>query len=253
VGNYNSLQTTVSQRVSRGLQFNANYVWSHFLDSIDSSSWGSSSGNDYYQRSYNPGANYGASNFDIRNSFKTSAIYDLPVGKGRQFLNSNTLVDEVVGGWQVAPTIIWSSGTPYTLVMSADNSFAQTGPGKGNAQQYPNQIGNPRPNHQSLTEWFNPAAFEQPAAGTFGNTQRNSLYGPQYFLFNAAVGKSFHIWESVNFELRASANNVINHPSFDAPGNQSSSNNVINGGNVGALNKLTVNGRTMQIYGRISF
>ncbi len=47
-----------------------NYVWSHMLDSIDSSGWGSSSGNDYYQRSYDVGANYGASNFDIRNSFK---------------------------------------------------------------------------------------------------------------------------------------------------------------------------------------
>ncbi len=50
VSNYNSLQTTISQRLSQGLQFNANYVWSHMLDSIDSSGWGSSSGNDLYQQ-----------------------------------------------------------------------------------------------------------------------------------------------------------------------------------------------------------
>jgi Carboxypeptidase regulatory-like domain len=250
VSNYHSLQTTISQRLSHGLQFNANYVWSHMLDSIDSSGWGSSAGNTYYQRSYDVGANYGASNFDIRNSFKASAIYDLPVGQGRQFLNNNRLVDAAVGGWQVSPTIIWSSGIPYTITMSGDNSFSQS---TSSSKQYPLQVGNPNPAHKSINEWFDPAAFTQPTAGTFGNTQRNNLYGPTFLQVNAAVGKTFHIWESVNFEIRASANNVINHPSFDAPGNQGSSGNVINGGTDGVINKVTVGGRTMQIYGRISF
>jgi hypothetical protein len=249
VSNYHSLQTTVSQRLSRGLEFNANYVWSHMLDSIDSSGWGGSAGNAFYQNSYDVGANYGASNYDIRNSFKASALYDLPVGRGRQFLNNNRLVDEAIGGWQVAPTIIWSSGIPYTIIMSGDNSFSQS----NSSKQYPLQVGNPNPAHKSINEWFNPASFMQPTAGTFGNTQRNNLYGPQYLLINAAVGKTFHIWENVNFEIRASAKNVINHPSFDAPGNQSSSGNVIDGGTDGVINKVTVGGRTMQIYGRISF
>lgn len=249
VSNYHSLQTTISQRLSHGLQFNANYVWSHMLDSIDSSGWGSSAGNTYYQNSYDVGANYGASNFDIRNSFKASAIYDLPVGQGRQFLNNNRLLDAAVGGWQVAPTIIWSSGVPYTVKMSGDNSFSLS----NSSTQYPQQVGNPNPAHKSLNQWFDPTAFMQPTAGTFGNTQRNNLYGPQFLQINAAVGKTFHIWENVNFELRASAKNVINHPSFDAPGNQGSSGNVIDGGTDGVINKVTVGGRTMQIYGRISF
>ncbi len=83
------------------------------MTSIDSSGWGTGSGNDYYQRPYNAAANYGASNFDLRNSFKTRN-YDLPFGKGRQFLNSNWLVDETIGGWQVSPAIIWTSGVPYS-------------------------------------------------------------------------------------------------------------------------------------------
>ena len=120
VSNYNSLQTTITQTPARqGLQFNANYVWSHMLTSIDSSGWGSSSGNDYYQRPYNVAANYGASNFDVRNAFKTGVLYDLPVGKGRQFLNNNWLVDETIGGWQVAPTIVWTSGSPFALTTSS--------------------------------------------------------------------------------------------------------------------------------------
>jgi hypothetical protein len=244
VSNYNSLQTTVQKRLSYGLQFNANYTWSHMLTSIDSSGWGSSSGNDYYQRPYNVGANYGASNFDVRNAFKASAIYDLPVGKGRQFLNNNWLLDETIGGWQVAPTIVWTSGTPYTLTTSSNNSFDLT----GNGQQYPDQTGNPNPIHRDLNHWFDPGAFKQPLAGTYGNTRRNNLYGPNYLLVNAAVGKTFHIpWENVALEIRASAQNVLNHPSFDNP------NASIGDPNAGIINSLKVGGRTMQLYGRISF
>ncbi len=248
VSNYDSLQTTVTQRLSRGLQFNANYVWSHMLDTIDSSGWGSSAGSLDWQNAYKPSANYGAANFDVRNAFKGAAIYDLPIGKGRQFLNSNSLADAVLGGWQVAPSFVWTSGSPYTVTMSSDNSFSGTGPGTANGQQYADQIGNPNASHKDLQHWFNTASFVQPAAATFGNAQRNNLYGPQYLLVNAAVGKTFHIpWENMGLEIRASANNVINHPSFGLP------NATINGGTEGQISSLTVYGRTMQLYGRISF
>jgi hypothetical protein len=244
VSNYNSLQTSVTKRLSYGLQFNANYVWSHMLTSIDSSGWGSSSGNDYYQRPYNVAANYGASNFDVRNAFKTAVIYDLPIGKGRQFLNNNWLLDETIGGWQIAPTIVWTSGTPFTLTTSSNNTFNLA----GNAQQFPNQIGNPNPTHRDLNHWYDPGAFGQPDPGTYGNTRRNNLYGPNYLLVNAAIGKTFHIpWEGIGLEIRASAQNVLNHPAFDNP------NASIGDPNAGIINSLKVGGRTMQLYGRISF
>lgn len=248
VSNYNSLQTKIEQRLARGLQFRANYVWSHMLDTIDSSGWGSTAGDLRWQRAYDPGANYGASNFDIRNSFKTAVLYDLPFGKGRQFVNHNAILDALVGGWQVAPTIVWSSGTPYTVIMSTDNSNSQTGPGKANSQQYANQVGNPIASHQDLQHWFNTAAFAQPAPNTFGDVRRNNLYGPHFLLINGAVGKTFHLpWENTGIEIRASANNLINHPSFDIP------NATIGGGTEGQINSLTVKGRTMQLYGRIFF
>jgi hypothetical protein len=244
ISNYNSLQTEVSQRLSRGLEFNANYVWAHMLTSIDSSGWGSSSGNDYYQRPYNVGANYGASNFDVRNAFKTAVLYDLPFGKGRQFLNSNAFLDEAIGGWQVAPTIVWTSGSPFNVTTSSNNSLDQT----GNGQQFPNQIGSANPSHRTINQWYNPAAFLQPDPGTYGNTRRNNLYGPDYFIMNAAVGKTFHIpWEGIGVEIRASAQNVLNHASFDNP------NASIGNPNAGIINSLRVGGRTMQLYGRISF
>jgi hypothetical protein len=251
VSNYNSLQTSINKRYSNGLNFFANYTWSHMLTTMDSSGWGTGSGNDYYQRPYNPSSNYGASNFDQRNSFKTAVLYDLPVGKGRQFLNTNTLVDETIGGWQIAPSVIWSSGTPFSLITSATDTAFDL---KGNGTLYADQIGNPNPSHKTIQEWFNPAAFQQPAAGTYGNSQRNTLYGPSYLLVNAGLGKTFHIpWEGIGVEIRASANNVINHPSFDSPGNEGGQGNVIGGPNAGIIDKVTVKGRTMELYARISF
>jgi Carboxypeptidase regulatory-like domain len=243
VSNYNSLQTTFQKRLSIGLQFNMNYTWSHMLDTIDSSGWGSSAGTLGYQNAYDPGANYGASNFDVRNAFKGGAVYDLPVGRGRQFFNNNALLDEVIGGWQVSPTIVWTSGSPFTPVMAQNNSYAQAG------NQYPNQVGTGRLSNASIHEWFDssPSSFKAPDNGTFGNTRRNNITGPQYFLTNFALGKSFHVWESVNFELRASANNILNHPAFGLP------NVNVGGGNIPNITTTTVGGRTMQLLGRFSF
>ena len=241
VSNYNSLQVSLTKRLSSGLQFNTNYTWSHMLDTIDSSGWGSSSGTQGYQNSYSPGANYGSSNFDIRNSFKESALYDLPFGRNRRFLNSNTLLDEVIGGWQLAPTLIWSSGQPFTPVMQTNQSFSQAG------DQYPNLVGNPTLQQAGVNEWFNVNAFASPGAGAFGDLHRNSLYGPHYLLANLALGKTFHVWERVNFELRGEANNFINHPSFGLPDTN------IGPGHTAQITSVSVGGRTMQLYGRISF
>ncbi len=243
VSNYNSMQLSIGRRMSSGLNLDASYVWSHMLDTYDTAGWGGAySGAQHYQRAYNPGANYGAANFDVRNAFKAYAVYDLPVGRGRRFLNSNLVVDEVLGGWDVSPTAIWTSGSPFTLTTAANNSYAQAG------DQYPNQTGNPTPAHKSINEWYNASAFEPlPLPGTFGNDRRNNLYGPQYLLMNLALGKTFHVWENVNVEIRGSANNFINHPSFGLP------NTTVGGGNIPNITSVTVGGRTMQLYGRISF
>ena len=75
------LQVQFQKRMTYGLEVNANYTWSHFLDDQDSSGWGSRGGNTPWQIGYEPSANYGPSNFDITNMFK--ARRDLGVA-GRQ-------------------------------------------------------------------------------------------------------------------------------------------------------------------------
>lgn len=261
ISNYNSLQATLQKRMTSGLSFNVSYVWSHFLDDIDSSGWGSRAGAQNYQRSFNPAANYGNANFDIRNAFKGSAVYQFPFGRGRQFLNNNWLLDEIVGGWQGTGTLVAQSGQPFTVSMATDNSYSQA----QNAQWYPNLIGNPKLNshgaYHGTNQWFNEAAFAAPAPGTFGNAGRNILTGPGLSQVNFSLGKSFAIREQMSLQIRADANNIFNHPSFNLPttgGNQGSAQLTLNpDGSVATgtstIRSVTVNGRNMQLGARLSF
>ncbi len=261
ISNYNSLQATINQRMSHGLDFNFNYVWSHFLDDMDSSGWGSRAGVQAYQNSYNPAANYSNSNFDVRNAFKGSAVYELPFGKGRAFLNNNLFLDEVFGGWQATGTLVLLDGQPFTVTMKTNNSYAQAG------SWFPNLIGNPlavnRGPYHGTNQWFNEAAFVAPANGTFGTYRRNTLYGPGLDRTNFSIGKTFAIWESVGLQIRADANNLFNHPSFQLPTSSlaicanttSTGCSAIGAVQTGTstIRSTTVGGRTMQLGARLTF
>lgn len=227
VSNYNSLQASITERMSNGISFNFNYVWSHMLDSQDSSGWGSRGGPINWQLANNPGANYSNSNFDVRNAFKGYAIYQLPFGRGRRFVNKNIIADEVIGGWQVSTTLYMATGTPYS-VFGTQNTYQLAG------SSFPNWVQgvSPKPVHRSakceagsgsqngcLNEWFNPAAFSQPANGTFGDVRRNILYGPGENVVNLSGFKEFGLpWEGIKLRFSCSATNAFNHASFSNPG-----------------------------------
>jgi len=222
ISNYNSLQATLTKRMTNGVSLSFNYVWSHFLDDQDSSGWGSRSGPTPYQIANNPSANYSNSNFDVRNAFKGYAVYQLPFGKGKMFLNNNALLDAAIGGWQLSGTIVLTSGQPFT-VYGTQNTYQHAGSG------FPNW--NPgvswKPQHRSthcetgagcINQWYNPAAFTRPADGTFGNVRRNSLYGPGLSQVNLSGGKTFAMpWEGIQLQIRVDANNAFNHASFAQP------------------------------------
>jgi hypothetical protein len=251
LSNYNSLQASISRRFASGLSLNLNYTWSHFLDDQDSSGYGGAAGTQTVQRSYDPAASYGSSNFDVRNAFKGRVVYELPFGKGKMFLNKNGLLDSVIGGWQASGTFVLSSGFPFTPTVDGNNSFSQAG------DWYPNQIGNSRPSHRSIDQWFDPTAYALPAAGTFGNLRRNSLRSPGIDEVNLSAGKSFALGDRLNLQIRADTTNAFNHPSFGLP-NMS----LEPSGGTGAdsfvgssteIRSTTVGGRTMQLNARISF
>ncbi|MGC2161963.1 MAG: TonB-dependent receptor [Silvibacterium sp.] len=263
ISNYNSLQAEVKKRLSSGVNFDFSYVWSHFLDDQDSSAWGSHSGPQDWQVANNPSVNYSNSNFDVRNAFKGFVVYELPFGTGMRYLNHNALLNEAIGGWQVAGSLVLMSGNPFTV-------YGTQSTGETDGAVFPNRnpTVNPKPQNRSVrcqqagcaNEWYNPEAFLQPANATFGNVRRNSMYGPGINQTNLSAGKTFFLpWEGVQFQIRADATNAFNHASFSPPSTTTLS------GSAGAgqpytytagqqqISGTTVGGRSVQIQGRITF
>jgi hypothetical protein len=253
---YNSLQVVFQKRLSHGFEANANYVYSKFLDTMDSSGWGSSVGTQNYQNAYCPKCNWGPSNFDQRHVLSFSAIYTLPFGRGAQFLNHNAIVDEILGGWRLAATSRENTGAPFTPTMASNLSYARAG------AQYPDLIGNPKiPKAQrSIDNWFNKSAFgftrgcttdskgvTTCGQGVFGNVHRNSMTGPGYTNLDLSFGKTFNIMEKARFEVRADAKNALNHASFSGPDSSIGNNNPAQ------IRGLTDGGRHLQLYGKFTF
>jgi hypothetical protein len=252
ISNYNSLQASITKRMASGLSLSFNYTYSHFLDDMDSSGWGSRAGQQNYQNAYDPSANYSNSNFDVRHAFKGYVVYQLPFGRGRTFLNNNSALDEVVGGWQLSTTVILQTGQPFTVTGDQANwSLAGT--------QFPNR--NPGvslyASNKGIDGWFNPAAFSKPADGTWGDVRRNSLYGPGINLFNMSAGKSFGLpWEQMSIEFRADASNVFNHKSLGIPdgrslGSAAGVDQPYTSSN--SISTVTTSGRNLQLSLRVSF
>ncbi len=255
ISNYHSLQASIIKRLTSGLSFEFNYVWSHFLDDQDSAAENGIGGTQIYQSSYAPSANYGASNFDVRSAFKSNVVYQLPIGRGKTFLNHSSLLNEILGGWQVSSTMILNSGNPFTPYISGNNnSYSQAG------NWFPNVIGETRPAHRSIQHWYEPSAFALPANGTFGDMRRNSLVGPGLNAVNLSVGKTFALHDQIQLQIRADSTNAFNHPSFGPP-NQAlvpdstpDANGVTTFSQTGtSISQVTVGGRTVQLNARISF
>ncbi len=214
VSNYNSLQAEINRRMSHGLSLDFSYTWSHFLDDQDSSGFGGRSGP--ISRQYPDAAsNYSNSNFDVRNAFKGRIVYELPIGRGRQFFNHNYLVDAILGGYQISSTMQLQSGNPFTLFAYGQNTNAEPG---SNPTPFVNYSGYPLlAGGHSKQQWFNPAAFTLPDNGTFGNVRRNTVYGPGLEYVNISAGKRFSLYENLKLQIRLDATNAFNHPSFSNP------------------------------------
>ncbi|HEV2213969.1 MAG TPA: carboxypeptidase regulatory-like domain-containing protein, partial [Terracidiphilus sp.] len=251
ISNYNSLQASITKRMTNGFSFSFNYVWAHMLDDLDSSGWGSRAGEQPYQDASNPAANYSNSNFDVRNAFKGYAVYALPIGRGKMLALNNGILDAVAGGWQLSGTVVLQTGNPFT-VYSTQNTYALAGsafPNWNNGLSW-------KPQHQTVNNWYNASAFTQPANGTFGNVRRNSLYGPGLNYFNLSGSKTFTMpWENIQLQIRCDASNVFNHPSFANP-------NTNLGGSTGVgtpytntsvISSTTEAGRDIQLGAHLSF
>ena len=122
---YNGLQTSLQRRFSNGLTFLVAYTFSKTLGNVDSNN-GASSGAEnaqysasFYQDYYNPRAERSVTSSDIPQVLALNYTYELPVGKGKAFLNKGGITNEVLGGWEVAGIHQYQSGRPIHIEYDA--------------------------------------------------------------------------------------------------------------------------------------
>ena len=175
VSTYNSLQTKLEKRYSHGLSFLATYTWSHALDDASDAGGLFTAIGDRQPALIPYIDEFTNSVFDIRNRFTLNGNYDLPFGRGRQFLsNSSNWMNELVGGWSSSLTWAAQTGTPFSV--SPNISTAAGGGARAFPVQDPFQGGGtPNSTNPSLSScpaqvktklnYFNPCAFSNPLPG----------------------------------------------------------------------------------------
>lgn len=277
IGNYNSLQAKIEKRYSHGLSFLGGYSWSHSLDDAVQPIQGTDGGQAGNPAFLGLKFEYGASNTDVRSRFTFSPQYELPFGKGKQFLNHGGLADQLVGGWKADAIFQVQTGTPIALPQRfrVADPFAAGGtpnPVTQHNQQCATQT-------KTIAHWFNPCAFAQAPtayatvadynaavaaggnavllsqAGTlpYGQPGRLTVAGPGFNRLDMSLFKSFRLpYRESALELRADGINVMNTPSFGDPSTG------ITGGSAAEINStrfsgLLPDGRVIQVAGRLTF
>jgi hypothetical protein len=216
------------KRYSQGLVLSTFYTYSKALDDCDSDSGTCSGVSPVTDRNLNKGR----AGYDRTHVFVANATYEIPVGKGRHFLNHNKILDYLIGGYELAWVQTVNSGNPFGFSY-ANSPF----------NYYPSSIGNYVPNltcngismpqfglgsmiggnrfNQALENPVLPVnCFAAPAPFTVGNAGRNIVTGPGIFYSQASAKKNFAITERWNLQLRFDFQNPFHNWGFNNPSNQ---------------------------------
>jgi hypothetical protein len=240
---YDSLQTTLNRRFAHGLTVGTQWTWSHSL--------GDTGGSNEAQTTMNPynfKADWGNNAFDVRHSFNGTALYEMPFGRGRKYMqNAPRAMNLLFGGWELGGVLNARSGLPIDLTMARNDIVYQvnatgqyvnapivasdgtvlTTPvvnnpygGAFRSNRRPSVVGGVSPflsNTADKRVFLNPAAFSVPAPGQFGNLGRWALHGPGLAQLDLTLHKDIAMTEKIRVEFRAEVYNVLNHTNFANP------------------------------------
>ena len=221
--NYHSLQASLRTSGWHGLTSQANFVWSHSIDTasdLEDFEPNESQPTD----STRPVGDRGNSSFDIRRRFTWNFVYQFPKAGGS--------MQKLKNGWGLDGILNLQDGQPWHLNYEFEGDYS----GSGEGFDRPDQISTPQYNPSNPAQYINLSAFAAPCTwgntpndgsadetncipGTrhFGSEGRNSLHGPSFKEFNFSVFKDTAISERLKMTLRAEFFNLLNHPNFSNP------------------------------------
>jgi hypothetical protein len=252
---YESLQVEGTHRLQHGLEYDSVFTWAKALaDNQGPGNYGfaGEGGGNRATSILDPNADFGNVYGTRRLKWNSTMLYDLPIGRGRQFGSSmSRLADAVVGGWRLSNIFTWESGpfeSPYFPSGQGDpsgtgsglNSTA-TGFDPGHRQQPPDRASGVSlsPANRTRLNWYNSGAFTCPGysgwqpgtpcttgsgsgpvplpIGRFGNAQAGSAPGPGLVNLSTGLSKSFTITEQLRLRAEGTFTNVLNHTNLGDP------------------------------------
>jgi hypothetical protein len=260
--NYNALGLSLERRFSAGLSFQTRYTWSHSIN--DGSVGGGESNGPENVNCLR--CDFGPSVFDIRQNFTANAVYELPFGRGKTFLNGGGVLDKIVGGWSLSSVGLWHTGHPLTITMNINAS--QLPDGNDQTTQRPDLVpgvpillGGGAP---SYTLQINPAAFAPPPldpggvvtqiinpgpnqtyvcplscglVSRFGTAPNGLIRALDSWQVDLALIKETKVSERVSVEFGVQAFNIFNHVQLGDP---STDNLTLNYGFAAAQSGATI-------------
>jgi hypothetical protein len=236
---YDAGYVNVRRRYSRGLTFLANYTWAKNLSNAPdfrSPMFESS----IPQNDSNLAAEKGPS-CDVRHRFALSAVYSIPGVTRSNWTNALTK------DWQVSTVYQVQTGFPFTISVFGDTANSGTVLGENPIRA--NYTGQPiyGSGTHTAAQWFSRSAFATPAAFTFGDVGRNSVYGPGTQTLDLALARDFAITERAKFQFRGEFFNALNHTNLGTP------DRFVNTPQFGTITQSTTPGREVQLSARLSF
>jgi len=266
---YNALQMSLTKRTGSGLTFLVSYTLSRYFTNTDS---GFSTFNFRGLDPGNPKRDWSVGNDDRTHVISMAGVYELPIGRGKKFLNNaNRVLNNAVGGWSLGLTNYYESGTPVqfqscgTQVINCTPLIYTAGYNRPNLSgtnfsvNWKNYYNNLK---GGSTPIFNTSIFSFPGAWTIGNAAElyNNFRNPWYNEEDLTVNKKFYVNERVNFEMGMEFFNVLNRMNI---GNCMGTDNGPNAGNFGLVaagtpcqafnNSGTVGPRAGQVHLKVNF
>jgi hypothetical protein len=189
---YDALMVRLSRRFGKGLSGNVNYTYSKAMDIVDNDS-------DQINNPFNIAAQYAPAGYNQTHVLSTDWVYHLPNFTQKRALGFLT------NGWEFTTILSVHSGMPFTVYSNGNLDGYNAG------TQYVNVSGNVYAN-QNSSQWINPAAFVQPADGSYGTSGRNAFHLPWVQNVDSSLLKNFLITEKVKVVYRFEVFNIFNHP-----------------------------------------
>jgi hypothetical protein len=195
----------VRKRLQKGISIQGTYQYGH---SIDNASSIGGSVPVPAQNDMDLNAEESNSSFDIRHKLTGNWVFELPFGPNRLFFTKGGFWSKALDGFSVSGDFTFATGTYYTP--SYQSTVQETATGTNNSLRPNRNFDTPISGAGKLGNWFNAAAFTNPANGQFGTASRNSIEGPGTTVVDASLSRTIPLGDTRSFEARVTAANALN-------------------------------------------